>query len=134
MIRVLGSSGDPAARLENRVGEPAANPYLFMASQIFTGLDGMERMLDSGPSADTPYEAQALHLPKTLDEALRALRNDNCLADGFGRSFIDYYLRIKDAEIALSGRGDGVGAAGIFRVVLDGARPSRSNQRGGDDK
>jgi Glutamine synthetase, catalytic domain len=29
-----------------------------------------------------------------------ALRNDNCLADGFGRNFIDYYLRIKDAEIA----------------------------------
>jgi glutamine synthetase len=100
MIRVLGGPGDPAARLENRVGEPAANPYLYMASQIFTGLDGMERMLDPGPSADTPYEAQALQLPKSLEEALRALRNDNCLADGFGRNFIDYYLRIKDAEIA----------------------------------
>ena len=41
-----------------------------------------------------------MHLPKTLDEALRALREDTCLADGFGRSFIDYYVRIKDAEIA----------------------------------
>jgi glutamine synthetase len=101
MIRVLGSgAGDAAARLENRVGEPAANPYLYMASQIFTGLDGMERMLEPGPSADTPYEAQALQLPKSLDEALRALRNDTCLADGFGRSFIDYYLRIKEAELA----------------------------------
>ena len=56
--------------------------------------------LEPGPSADTPYEAQAVHLPKTLEEALRTLRNDNCLADGFGRSFIDYYLRIKEAEIA----------------------------------
>jgi glutamine synthetase len=100
MIRVLGSMGDPAARLENRVGEPAANPYLYMASQIFTGLDGMERMLDPGPSADTPYEAAALHLPKNLDEAMRALRNDACLSDGFGRGFIDYYIRIKEAEIA----------------------------------
>jgi glutamine synthetase len=100
MVRVLGGAGDEAARLENRVGEPAANPYLYMASQIFTGLDGMERMLEPGPSADTPYEAQALHLPKSLDEALRALRNDNCLADGFGRNFIDYYLRIKEAEVA----------------------------------
>jgi glutamine synthetase len=100
MVRVLGGVGDPAARLENRVGEPAANPYLYMASQIVTGLDGMERMLDPGPSADTPYEAPALHLPKSLDEALRALRNDACLADGFGRTFIDYYLRIKEAEIA----------------------------------
>jgi glutamine synthetase len=100
MVRVLGGPGDVASRLENRVGEPAANPYLYMASQIFTGLDGMERMLDPGPSADTPYEAQAQQLPKTLDEALRALRNDTCLTDGFGRPFIDYYLRIKDAEIS----------------------------------
>ena len=100
MIRVLGGAGDAATRLENRVGEPAANPYLYMASQIVTGLDGMERMLDPGPSADTPYEAQVPLLPKTLDEALRALRDDACLADGFGRTFIDYYLRIKEAEIA----------------------------------
>ena len=100
MVRALGGAGDPATRLENRVGEPAANPYLYMASQIVTGLDGMERMLDPGQSADTPYEAQALLLPKSLEEALRALRGDDCLADGFGRNFIDYYLRIKDAEIA----------------------------------
>src|SRR5207248_4126073 len=75
MIRVLGGPGDPGTRLENRIGEPAANPYLYMASQIVTGLDGMERMLEPGPSADTPYEAQAPQLPKSLDEALRALRN-----------------------------------------------------------
>jgi glutamine synthetase len=80
MIRVLGSPGDNASRLENRVGEPAANPYLYMAY--------------------TPYEALAPELPKSLDDALRALRNDTCLADGFGRSFIDYYLRIKEAEVA----------------------------------
>ena len=100
MIRVLGGPGDPATRLENRIGEPAANPYLYMASQIVTGLDGVERMLEPGPSADTPYEAQAPHLPKSLEEALRALRSDDCLADGFGRDFIDYYVRIKEAEIA----------------------------------
>jgi glutamine synthetase len=100
MVRVLGAPGDAATRLENRVGDPAANPYLYMASQIFSGLDGMERMLDPGPSADTPYEAAAVHLPKSLEEALRALREDISLADGFGRNFIDYYVRIKDAEIA----------------------------------
>src|SRR5262249_1039116 len=32
MIRVLGGAGDAATRLENRIGEPAANPYLYMAS------------------------------------------------------------------------------------------------------
>ena len=100
MIRVLGGPGNAAARLENRVGEPAANPYLYMASQIFSGLDGMKRMLDPGPSADTPYEAPAALLPKTLEEALAALRADACFAEGFGKTFIDYYLRIKEAELA----------------------------------
>jgi glutamine synthetase len=99
MIRVLGGPGDAATRLENRVGEPAANPYLYMASQIVTGLDGMARMLDPGPSADTPYETRAEPLPKTLEEALAALRADACLAEGFGKAFIDYYLRIKEAEL-----------------------------------
>jgi glutamine synthetase len=100
MIRVLGRPGDAATRLENRVGEPAANPYLYMASQIVTGLDGMERMLDPGPSADTPYETRAELLPKTLDEALAALRADTCFSEGFGNTFVDYYLRIKEAELA----------------------------------
>jgi glutamine synthetase len=100
MVRVLGGPGDAATRLENRIGEPAANPYLYMASQVVTGLDGMERRLDPGPSADTPYEVEAPHLPKSLEQALAALREDGCLAAGFGKSFVDYYLRIKEAEIA----------------------------------
>jgi glutamine synthetase len=100
MIRVMGGPGDPATRLENRIGEPTANPYLYMASQIFTGLDGMERMLDPGPSADTPYEAKAQLLPKSLEEALNALRQDSCLIEGFGRNFVDYFIRIKEFEIA----------------------------------
>src|SRR5205807_7606893 len=68
MIRVLGGANDPATRLENRIGEPAANPYLYMASQILAGLDGVDRKLDPGPSADTPYETKAPLLPKTLRE------------------------------------------------------------------
>ena len=99
MVRVLGGRGDAATRLENRAGEPAANPYLYMASQIVTGLDGVERKLDPGSSADTPYEVDAPPLPKSLEEALGALRADACLGAGFGKNFIDYYLRIKEAEI-----------------------------------
>ena len=51
-------------------------------------------------SQDTPYEVEAPHLPKSLEQALAALREDACLAAGFGKNFIDYYLRIKEAEIA----------------------------------
>jgi glutamine synthetase len=99
MVRVLGGPGDPATHLENRVGEPAANPYLYMASQIVSGLDGLDRKLDPGPSADTPYETQAPALPRSLAEALGALRDDKALRAGFGDFFVDYYLKLKQAEI-----------------------------------
>ena len=99
MVRVIGQPGSPATRLENRVGEPAANPYLYVASQIYSGLDGIARRLDPGPSADTPYEAVAALLPKNLNEALTALRADQILRAGFGADFVDYYLHIKTAEL-----------------------------------
>jgi glutamine synthetase len=49
MVRVLGGPGDPATRLENRVGEPSANPYLFIAQQIASGLAGIDATADPGP-------------------------------------------------------------------------------------
>jgi glutamine synthetase len=100
MVRVLGAPGDAAIHLENRIGEPAANPYLYMASQIIAGLDGIARKLDPGPSADTPYETPAEPLPKTLNEALDALRQSACFRAGFGDAFVDYFIAIKEAEIA----------------------------------
>jgi glutamine synthetase len=100
MVRALGGPGDAATRLENRIGEPAANPYLYMASQVVAGLDGIARQLDPGAGADTPYETAAPFLPRSLEEALTALRQSTCFAAAFGQSFIDYYLRIKQFEIA----------------------------------
>ena len=100
MMRLLGQPGDAATHLENRVGEPAANPYLYMASQIYAGLDGIARRLDPGPSADTPYEAAAVLLPASLGEAVTALRADEALRAGFGAGFVDYYAHIKEAELA----------------------------------
>ena len=100
MIRVLGEPGDPSTHLENRVGEPLANPYLYMASQIHAGLDGIARKLEPGPSADAPYEVSAEPLPKSLAEALAALKDSACFRAGFGDAFVDYHLRIKQAEIA----------------------------------
>jgi glutamine synthetase len=100
LLRVVGGPGDPATRIENRGGEPAANPYLYFASQIYSGLDGIEQRLPLPPSADTPYEAKADFLPRTLSEALEELRKDPVLCEGLGNNFIDYYCRIKAAEIA----------------------------------
>ena len=103
MLRVLGEAGDPATRIENRVGEPAANPYLFLASQIAAGLDGLEHAREPGLSADTPYADGAPLLPRTLREALTALRADATLSEALGASFIDYFAHIKEAEILRAG-------------------------------
>ena len=99
MIRVLGGVNDPATRLENRIGEPAATPYLYMTSQILAGLDGVDRGLDPGPSADTPYETKAALLPKSLQEAVSALKDDPFFRAALGAEFVDYYVHIKNAEI-----------------------------------
>jgi glutamine synthetase len=99
MIRVLGGPNDPTTRLENRIGEPAANPYLYMASQVLAGLDGIERKLTPPPSADTPYETKAALLPKSLREAVFALQEDNFFRTALGAEFVDYYVHIKSAEI-----------------------------------
>src|SRR6202045_4724532 len=100
MVRVLGQPGDPATHLENRIGEPAANPYLYMASQIYAGLDGMAHKREPGPSADTPYETKAQLLPKDLGEALAALRRSAVFRKGFGDAFVDYFAHFKEAEFA----------------------------------
>ena len=99
MLRVLGR-GAAASRVENRVGEPAANPYLYFASQILSGTDGLLRKLDPGPSADAPYETAAPALPRSLREALAALREDACMAAGLGSDFVAYFCRLKEAELA----------------------------------
>jgi glutamine synthetase len=98
MLRILGQ--DRATRVENRVGEPAANPYLYMASQLLFGLDGIAQQRDPGPPADTPYETKAEALPRSLAEAVAALEGNAVAREGFGAGFVDYYCRIKRAEIA----------------------------------
>ncbi|HEU5177146.1 MAG TPA: glutamine synthetase family protein [Burkholderiales bacterium] len=100
LLRVVGGPRDPDTRIENRIGEPAANPYLYFASQVYSGLDGIERRMPMTRSADTPYEAKADFLPRTLEEALQHLKVNKAMRDGFGNTFIDYYCRIKEAEIA----------------------------------
>jgi len=101
MVRVQGAPGDPATHLENRIGEPAANPYLYLASQVAAGLDGVRRRLDPGPPSETPYAAtDRPELPKTLAAALDALRGDAFFREAFGDAFVDLFLRLEDSSVA----------------------------------
>ena len=98
MLRVVGAPGDRATRIENRIGEPAANPYLYLASQIHAGLDGIARELRAPPATGAPYGAADVRLPTSLAEALEALRTDTVLVDAFGPDFVEYLCRIKQSE------------------------------------
>ena len=99
LIRTLGGHDDPGTRLENRIGEPAANPYLYIASQIAAGLDGLQQETDPWPSDDDPYAADRPLLPEDLTQAHRLLKEDQFYRTHFGDLFIDYYLALKQAEI-----------------------------------
>lgn len=100
MIRILGGVDDPATRIENRVGEPAANPYLFITSQIVCGLDGIERKLTPATPANEPYTAEATRLPRSLIDALSVLRQDALFRSQLGDQFVDYFLTIKEFEVS----------------------------------
>ena len=60
LVRVQGAPGDENSHVENRIGEPAANPYLYMAANIAAGLDGIRRKLEPpAPVEADPYAAEA---------------------------------------------------------------------------
>lgn len=99
MLRVLGGPSDPATRIENRAGEPMANPYLFIASQIIGGLHGVDNKLDPGPAAEEPYTAERPKLPTTLRDALKLAAEDPLYRAEFGTIFMDYYTRFKGTEL-----------------------------------
>ena len=99
MVRVVGQPGDPATRWRIGSASRRANPYLYMASQIAAGLDGVRMQADPGAAADTPYSADAPHLPRTLMEAIAALRDSACFRGSFGDRFIDYFVALKQFEI-----------------------------------
>jgi glutamine synthetase len=98
MVRVLGGVGDPATRLENRIGEPAANPYLYIASQIAAGLAGIDGKMALPPADDAPYTAERQMLPTDLMQALDAMEAEPLFRRDFGDVFVDYYLKLKRTE------------------------------------
>ncbi|GAA1687949.1 glutamine synthetase family protein [Microbacterium sediminicola] len=100
MVRAVGGVGDPATRLENRSGEPAANPYLYIASQLISGMDGVDRGLVPPAPTTNPYQADAERLPSSLGDAVTALDGDEAFRHALGDTVVDWYLTIKRAEYA----------------------------------
>jgi glutamine synthetase len=102
MIRVPGPG-----RIENRMVDAAANPYLACAAMLAAGLDGIDHRIDPGaPSHDNLYEvrwgdlqARGIgHLPPTLQAAVEALSQDEVVRNSLGAEYADYYIQVKTEE------------------------------------
>jgi glutamine synthetase len=109
----------PKGRLELRLPDGAANPYLATAAVIAAGLDGVERELDPGPPRNvnlydwTPAqlaEARIGLLPQSLHEAVLALEQDEVVLAALGplakefielkrMEWIEYMRHVSDWEI-----------------------------------
>lgn len=104
MLRVIsappGQPGHSASRIENRAGEPLANPYLFMASQIHAGLLGLAAGKEPPPPTDDPYNPSADLLPNSIPLALSALEADPALAQCWPPGFVAVYGQLKRQEQA----------------------------------
>jgi glutamine synthetase len=98
MIRAIASFGDSASRVENRVGEPAANPYLYLASQIHAGLDGIRNSRDPGAPQESPHTADVPTLPANASLGLDALEASKFYQESFGDEFINYWVKLRRSE------------------------------------
>ena len=102
LIRVQGGPGDPGTHVENRLAEPAANPYLWLAANVAAGLDGIAREAEPPPLVTgDPYAADAALLPHSLGEAVDALAASEVFRAAFGDALVDYLAMMKRAEVAL---------------------------------
>ena len=101
MCRLIGGPGDSATHIENRSGEPMANPYLFMATQILAGLDGMVNATDpGGPLNDDPYGQAGMELlPASLMDSIDALDRSAMFRAALGDDVVNHYLAMKRHEI-----------------------------------
>lgn len=101
MIRI------PYGRLELRVPDSSANPYLLTAAVIAAGLDGIERKLDPGqPVNKNLYEMTAAEkkaaeidtLPSNLLEALMHLEKNSVLKSALGENLVNEFIALKRSE------------------------------------
>ncbi|MEU4877627.1 glutamine synthetase family protein [Streptomyces sp. NPDC021608] len=90
MLRVVGHGS--GAHIENRIGEPCANPYLNIAAQLFAGLEGLTAQAAPARSDD------AALVPQGLGEALDAFRAGRA-ARLLGEPLAACLVKLKESEL-----------------------------------
>jgi glutamine synthetase len=94
----------PATRLEVRVGDGGANPYLAIAAVLAAGIHGIrDSLVPPPPVAGDAYRAApdviGEQLPGSLDAALDALEADDVLPAALGPEIVETFLAVKRFEV-----------------------------------
>ena len=100
MVRIPGPG-----RLELRLPDGAANPYLMPAAILAAGLHGIETQADPGQRLDIDmyvegHTVDAPQLPLNLLDAVRALEADTTLNEAMGGAAAASFAKFKRAEWA----------------------------------
>ncbi|MCU1506371.1 MAG: glutamine synthetase [Microbacteriaceae bacterium] len=101
MVRVPPERG-AGTRLELRVGDGAANPYLMISSVLAAALDGIVRKLPVPATADGwAYQNEAAEiLPESLSSALDALDSSRLFRASLGEPLVDVFTMMKRDEVS----------------------------------
>jgi glutamine synthetase len=100
MVRIPPERGR-ASRLELRLGDASANPYLAIAGLLAAARLGISEGLETpDPLEGYGYDpTKADKLPGDLSTALDALEADTALTDALGRPFVAAFLAYKRDEL-----------------------------------
>ena len=100
MLRIPPERGS-GSRMEVRLGDATANPYLIMAAVAAAAYIGIRDKLDPpAPLEGYGYDPQsAPMLPTTLGQALDELEADTALAEALGTYFVTSFVQYKRNEI-----------------------------------
>ncbi|WP_317446856.1 glutamine synthetase family protein [Streptomyces collinus] len=100
MVRIPPERGS-GARMELRLGDASANPYLAIAGTVAAALLGVLAGEEPGaPLEGYGYDtARSAPLPTTLCAALDALEADTALAEILGKDFTTSFLSYKRDEV-----------------------------------
>jgi glutamine synthetase len=89
-----------ARRIENRVIGADANPYVALAATLACGYLGLLNRIEPTPECKGDAYLGDYQLPRSLGEALQALREEKALAEVLGQGFVTVYSEIKEVEYA----------------------------------